>query len=76
LIIKVLEEIINKKEDLLVNGDNIDALNKLAWNYAQLRNTELARKYLFRAQRIDSKNSKTIEIGQVIVQIENEKVQI
>ena len=75
LIITVLEENINKKEDLLVNGDNIEALNKLAWNYAQLRSTEMARKYLLRAQRVDSKNTKTIEIGEVIKQIENEKVQ-
>ena len=75
LIITILEENINKKEDLLVNGDNIEALNKLAWNYAQLRSTEMARKYLLRAQRVDSKNTKTIEIGEVIKQIENEKVQ-
>ncbi len=72
VIITVVEDIINMKEDLLVNSDNIDALNKLAWNYAQLRSTELARKYLSRAQRIDSKNTKTIEIGQVILQIEKE----
>ena len=56
----------------MVNDDNIDALNKLAWNYAQLRSTELARKYLLRAQSINSKNTKTIEIGQVILQVEKE----
>lgn len=72
VIITIIEEIINKKEDLLVNGDNIAALNKLAWNYAQLRSTEVAMKYLLRAQRIDSKNTKTIEISQVILRIENE----
>ncbi len=76
LIINILEENINLKEDLNVNSNNIAALNKLAWNYAQLRSTELAKEYLSRAQGIDKTNTKTIEIAEVITKIENEKVQI
>ncbi|MBS2100760.1 SGNH/GDSL hydrolase family protein [Carboxylicivirga linearis] len=66
--INVLKEIVKKKKDLKSNDDHIDILNKLAWDYIQLRNTELARKYFLMALSIDSKNKETVQIGQILSQ--------
>ena len=64
----ILHDIIKNKKDLKLNEDHIDILNKLAWDYIQLRNTELATKYFLMALNIDSKSKETIQIGQILSQ--------
>jgi len=64
----ILKDVVKKKKDLKLNNDQIDILNKLAWDYIQLRNTDLARKYFLMAMNIDSKNKETVQIGQILSQ--------
>ncbi|WP_167618536.1 hypothetical protein [Maribellus sediminis] len=73
VIITILEDIQREKEALIENDANIQVLNKLAFDYVQLRNTEPARKYILRSLSLDSRNKETIQIAQALLQVEKEQ---